>query len=162
MRGWNRLTVRTRRALLVVAVPLVVGLAFFGYWTLSPLFYDVRVSEGLGVGETASSVLLEGAFQDGDGFHKAAGTARLVATGEGLLLRFEEGFQTTNGPDLFVWLVKGEGVKDGYLDLGRLKGNIGAQNYPVPEDTDPATYTQVFIWCKAFSVLFGSAKLVKL
>ncbi|MDQ3883960.1 MAG: DM13 domain-containing protein, partial [Thermoproteota archaeon] len=40
-----------------------------------------------------------------------------------------------------------------------LKGNIGNQNYDIPEGTDLSRYDTVLIWCKAFSVLFGGAKL---
>jgi hypothetical protein len=45
------------------------------------------------------------------------------------------------------------------VNLGRLKANIGNQNYEVPEGTDLTKYGTVLIWCKAFSVLFGSADL---
>jgi hypothetical protein len=47
-----------------------------------------------------------------------------------------------------------------FMDLGRLKGNIGNQNYEVPVDIDLSKYNNVLIWCKAFSVLFGNAQLV--
>jgi hypothetical protein len=63
------------------------------------------------------------------------------------------------GPDLYVWLTRDGNVKNGYVDLGRLKGNIGSQNYTVPLDTDLSQYTTVIIGCKAFSVLFGTASL---
>ncbi|HKQ22539.1 MAG TPA: DM13 domain-containing protein, partial [Nitrososphaeraceae archaeon] len=44
-------------------------------------------------------------------------------------------------------------------NLGRLKGNIGNQNYEIPIGTDLSKYNTVLIWCKAFSTLFGSAQL---
>ena len=40
-----------------------------------------------------------------------------------------------------------------------LKGNMGNQNYPIPENTDLEKYNTVLIWCQAFSTLFGSSKL---
>jgi hypothetical protein len=43
--------------------------------------------------------------------------------------------------------------------MGRLKANIGNQNYPIPAGTDMTKYDTVLIWCRAFSVLFGSADL---
>ncbi len=46
-----------------------------------------------------------------------------------------------------------------FVDFGRLKANIGNQNYEIPEETDLTKYDTVLIWCKAFSVLFGSADL---
>jgi hypothetical protein len=48
----------------------------------------------------------------------------------------------------------------GYIDLGALKGNIGDQNYVVPDDINLANYGSVVIWCRRFSVNFGSAQLV--
>lgn len=45
------------------------------------------------------------------------------------------------------------------VNVGRLKGNIGHHNYEIPQDADLSKYNLVLIWCKAFSVLFGSAEL---
>jgi hypothetical protein len=47
----------------------------------------------------------------------------------------------------------------GYVDLGVIKGNIGDQNYTLGSDLDLAKYRAVSIWCKRFSVNFGSASL---
>jgi hypothetical protein len=46
-----------------------------------------------------------------------------------------------------------------FINLGRLKANIGNQNYPIPIGTDMSKYDTVLIWCRAFFVLFGSADL---
>ena len=46
-----------------------------------------------------------------------------------------------------------------FVNLGRLKGNVGDQNYKIPEGTDLSKYDTALIWCQAFSVLFGSADL---
>ena len=67
-----------------------------------------------------------------------------------------ENLKATNGPDLYVYLSTGKDVSD-IVNLGRLKGNIGNQNYKIPQGTDLTKYDTVLIWCKAFSVLFGSA-----
>jgi hypothetical protein len=102
---------------------------------------------------------LMGNFVDaGDGFHKAQGVAKVLNLADGKsFLRFEN-LKTTNGPDLYVYLSTGKDVSD-IVNLGRLKGNIGNQNYEIPTGTDLAKYNTVLIWCKAFSTLFGSAKL---
>jgi len=102
---------------------------------------------------------LMGNFVDaGDGFHKAQGVAKVLNLADGkTFLRFEN-LKTTNGPDLYVYLSTGKDVSD-IVNLGRLKGNIGNQNYEIPTGTDLAKYNTVLIWCKAFSTLFGSAKL---
>lgn len=75
----------------------------------------------------------------------------------GNVLRLED-LVVTNGPDLYVYLSTDKSASD-FVNLGRLKANIGNQNYEAPEGTDLTKYGTVLIWCKAFSVLFGSADL---
>jgi len=109
--------------------------------------------------ESRVAVSLSGAFVGvGDGIHDAKGNALVVPLeGNQQILRLEE-FSSTNGPDLYVYLASDTGAS-GYVSLGRLKANNGNQNYDIPEGTDLAKYDTVLIWCKQFSVLFGSAEL---
>jgi hypothetical protein len=94
----------------------------------------------------------------GDGTHDAEGVAKEISLEDGRkFIRFEN-FKVTNGPNLFVYLATDKNVSD-FVDLGALKANIGNQNYEIPDGTDLAKYKTVVIWCKAFSVLFGSADL---
>jgi hypothetical protein len=94
----------------------------------------------------------------GDGFHNVEGVAKvLTLPDEKTFLRLEN-LKATNGPDLYVYLSTGKDASD-IVNLGRLKGNIGNQNYEIPAGTDLSKYNTVIIWCKAFSTLFGSAKL---
>jgi len=62
------------------------------------------------------------------------------------------------GPDLFAYLSKDKTVGDA-VNLGALKSTTGDQSYAIPADVDVEEYAQVLIWCRAFGVLFGSAKL---
>jgi len=102
---------------------------------------------------------LMGNFVDaGDGLHKAQGVAKVIKLADGRTFLRLENLKTTNGPDLYVYLSTGKDVSD-IVSLGKLKGNIGNQNYEIPTGTDLAKYNTVLIWCKAFSTLFGSAKL---
>jgi hypothetical protein len=108
---------------------------------------------------TKNTKPLMGNFVDaGDGFHKAQGVAKVINLADGKTFLRLENLKTTNGPDLYVYLSTGKDVSD-IVNLGRLKGNIGNQNYEIPTGTDLAKYNTVLIWCKAFSTLFGSAKL---
>ncbi len=102
---------------------------------------------------------LVGNFKDaGDGFHMVAGVAKVINLQDGRIFLRLESLKATNGPDLYVYLATGTDSSD-IVNLGRLKGNIGNQNYEIPAGTDLAKYNTVLIWCKAFSTLFGSAKL---
>jgi hypothetical protein len=93
-----------------------------------------------------------------DGIHNAEGMAKVIRLDDASMILRLENFKSTNGPDLYVYLATDKSASD-FVDLGRLKGNIGNQNYEIPEGTDFSRYDTVLIWCKAFSVLFGSAEL---
>ena len=102
---------------------------------------------------------LMGNFVDvGDGFHKVEGIAKVIDLADGRTFLRLENLKATNGPDLYVYLSADKDASD-IVNLGRLKGNIGNQNYEIPAGTDLSKYNTVLIWCKAFSTLFGSAKL---
>ena len=93
--------------------------------------------------------------------HRAAGTAVLYELADGSrVVRLEE-IDFENGPDLFVYLVPEPGQSDdaGAVNLGRLKGNKGNANYPVPRDVDSDDYATVLVWCRAFSTPFANATL---
>ena len=107
----------------------------------------------------ASASALSGEFVGaGDGTHHAEGIANEISLEDGRkFIRFEN-FNVTNGPNLYVYLATDKSASD-FVDLGVLKANIGNQNYEIPDGTDLAKYKTVVIWCKAFSVLFGSADL---
>jgi len=94
----------------------------------------------------------------GDGFHNVEGVAQVLTLADGKTFLRLENLKATNGPDLYIYLSTGKDVSD-IVNLGRLKGNIGNQNYEIPAGTDLSKYNTVLIWCKAFSTLFGSAKL---
>lgn len=97
--------------------------------------------------------------------HPASGRAVVLTDGSQTFVRFED-FETDNGPDLFVYLSRGvtadgpEGAfDDDFVNLGELKGNVGEQNYEVPQDVDVGDYSTVVVWCREFAVAFGAADL---
>jgi hypothetical protein len=98
--------------------------------------------------------------------HKGTGTATVYQLAEGRrVLRFTN-FETSNGPDVVVYLAATEDAKDsetvtkaGYVLLGSLKGNQGDQNYEIPADVDLSKYRSVVIWCRRFSANFATAPL---
>lgn len=103
--------------------------------------------------------------------HATSGTVKLVRLADGSHVVRLENLDTSNGPDLRVWLTDAP-VKEGqagwhvfddgeYVSLGKLKGNKGSQNYAVPADIDPARYSSVSIWCDRFDVSFGAAELAR-
>jgi len=97
--------------------------------------------------------------------HPGHGTASVVALADGGRKLTLTAFETDNGPDLRVYLVpgpvNGDSDVDDVVDLGRLKGNIGDQQYDIPAEVDIAAHDTVVVWCRAFSVSFTQATLTR-
>jgi hypothetical protein len=113
--------------------------------------------------ETKSKVLASGAFQSLE--HTTTGKAQILELASGQrILRFEN-LNTSNGPDLHVYLSEIPPSNDWYaygerfVSLGKLKGNIGSQNYALPDDLDLSRFKSAVVWCKRFAVGFGVAGL---
>ena len=177
-----------RRAVLlpvlaVVAAAATVFLYLFQPWAL---VVDKTVNEaapsgvsaGAPAGEPAGGeaekpaaegpkVLATGDFISHE--HATAGSVRIVALADGSRVLRLEGLDTSNGPDLKVWLTDAPVLEgragwsvfdDGrYVDLGKLKGNQGSQNYAIPASVDLDALTSISIWCDRFNVSFGAAEL---
>ena len=111
------------------------------------------------IGQEASTVYIAEFVGANDGIHNAEGQVKVLKLNDSTnnFLRLED-FKATNGPDLYVYLSTDKSASD-FVNLGRLKGNVGNQNYEIPEGTDLSRYPTVLIWCQAFSVLFGSTEL---
>jgi hypothetical protein len=69
-----------------------------------------------------------------------------------------ENFNTTNGPDLYVYLSK-EIMPVNFISMGKLKSTNGNQVYAVPGSPDFKEFKYVCIHCKAYNHLFGYALL---
>jgi Electron transfer DM13 len=120
------------------------------------------ISENLSVATMSASsneTLIGNFVGAGDGFHNAEGVGKIIQLADGTDILRLENFKATNGPDLYVYLSTDKTNAD-IVNLGRLKGNIGNQNYLIPAGTDITKYNTALIWCRAFSVIFGSAQLL--
>ncbi len=115
---------------------------------------------------SGQKVLTSGSFKSLA--HETKGTATIYSWTDGKqTLRLSE-FETSNGPDVHVYLVAAADAPDnetvttaGFIDLGSMKGNKGDQNYDIPPDLDLKKYRAVSIWCARFGVNFGSAPLAE-
>ncbi len=115
-------------------------------------------------GTVAAVVLARGTFTGADSFHKSEGTATVYRVAQDIVLRFEP-FEVTNGPDLHVILTKHPAprpraeVMADYVEVGKLKGNIGSQNYVLLSSAGLDEYRAVVIYCQPFHVVFATASL---
>lgn len=165
---------RKRNAIIGLAIVVVAG----GWYAFRPerLFVNKTVNESLGAvmdsADTKASTVIAPTTVATGSFHSNAhdtrGTATVLSLSDGRRVLRLTNFATSNGPDVRVYLVAAPDVQDnatvktaGFVELGPMKGNIGDQNYDIPLTVDLANYRTVTIWCKRFSVNFGSAPLAK-
>src|SRR5919106_56630 len=135
----------------VVAMGIAVAVAGFLWFRPDRLFVDDTVNEALPgpaagpveaaaevEGEALPATVARGRFISLE--HETIGRAVVLEAEDGRrFLRFED-FETSNGPDLLVYLSSKEtaggddwhGYDQDFVDLGPLKGNVGAQNYRIP------------------------------
>ena len=173
-------------ALLVAAVVVgaSVGLFLFQPWKL---WVDETVNEPLPGAPAVAEEPAEGTDAQGNGepdqqqappfetlarggfrslAHAGEGTALVLERDDGArFLRFEN-FEVENGPDLKVYLSTAPADSEDdddfnvdFVSLGALKGNVGDQNYEIPDSVDLSRYQSAVIWCRRFAVGFAVAPL---
>jgi Electron transfer DM13 len=167
--------VRRRREMWPALAAFVVTAAAAGTYLGTQTLLDHEVHEnvvtarsparaGRGAGDTQrrpdNVLLARGRFESLE--HGTTGTAQAIEVrGVRRVLTLTR-FETSPGPDLRVHLATADANQDSpgdFVDLGGLKGNIGDQQYEIPNDADLGRLTKVVIWCRAFSVGFGAAPL---
>jgi len=160
-----------KKVLIVLGILVAIGL----WYAFRPerLFTSVQVNESFPEAASASAkgmtkqpvLISKGSFHNGA--HDTKGVASIYELPDGKrVLRFSE-FETSNGPDVNVYVVAAKDAMDndtvknaGFISLGSIKGTKGDQNYDLPADLDLNKYQAVTIWCKRFSVNFGTAPLM--
>ena len=153
-----------KRKKLIYGVAVILAIGLWAAFRPERLFVNAKVNETMPAGLATETVLASGSFQSVA--HGTKGTASIYQLADGKHILRLANFETSNGPDVHVYLVAANDAsnsetveKAGFLELGSLKGNIGDQNYDIPADVDFEKYHAVTIWCKRFSVNFGTAPL---
>ncbi len=100
-----------------------------------------------------------------DDLHSGHGNVMLLQLPDGsAVLRFED-FKVGNGPDLQVFLARaadplaGNPTQYDGVRLGRLKGNVGNQNYPLPDNPQADEFHSVVVYCELFGDVYLMAQL---
>jgi Electron transfer DM13 len=154
------------RAVLLLGAALVVAALAAVWYLASPLVLTQAVSEGQPAQEARTSVTT-GHFGAVDAIHQGEGTASVLRlANDQRVLRLEDDFRVTNGPDLYVYLSGAESPRSsdelhasGAVEIARLKGNVGGQNYDLPADLELAQFRSVVIYCRRFTTVFSTARL---
>lgn len=103
------------------------------------------------------TVVSTGNFEGSRAHPSTAGKVTLAKDAAGKLFLVFENFKVDSGPDLRIYLAEDKDAK-GFVELSKDVFN-GNYKVAVPDGTDTVKKPYVLIWCKAFAVLFGSAKL---
>src|SRR5262249_14837299 len=150
--------------LLFAGVPAAAVL----WWLFRPelLFIDKTVAEAFPSSAAMGSHPPSYAGDFHTGAHETSGRAEIHELEDGKRVLRLAGLKTSNGPDLRVLLVAADDAQDsdgvkkaGYVEVGKLKANVGDQNYDVRAEADLSKLRAVTIWCNRFSVNFGTAPL---
>jgi hypothetical protein len=150
-----------------VKVGVFAGLLAAGIAISPAMAQDSMKHDGMMTQEKAKT-LFTGKFHGK--VHPTEGRATVYQQADGKLLLRLTGFKTSNGPDVHVILVAAKEASDDAnflktdaerVELGKLKGNEGDQNYEIPTGTDLSKFTTVSIYCERFNANFGAAPLEK-
>jgi len=111
----------------------------------------------------ASNVgLLSGAFT-GESGHRGTGDAAVVELAAGgRVLTFSNFDVDPGGGGLLVYLHAGKTTSDKlgeFIELAKLKGTKGDQQYEIPDDVDLRRFSTVVIWCVPFTTRIAQAPL---
>jgi len=155
-----------RAPLILAAAIILILLAPLVWYLVSPLFLTRTANESSPQAPPQGRQAV-GRFGVVDGIHKGDGTARIVQLADGQrVLRLEDDFRVTNGPDLYVYLsgaseprTSAELHAAGAFEVAPLKGNVGGQNYALPADLDLSRFKSVAIYCRRFTTVFSTAEL---
>lgn len=133
---------------------LLLVLGFLALTSCKKEASEIPLSEMSG---SAARLVVSGTFQNGP-YGSVSGQGQIWKTAADQYEIVLDNFQTTNGPDLFVYLSK-EPMPVNFIDAGKLKSTNGRQIYPISGSPDFTQYKYIVIHCKAFNHLFGFAPL---
>lgn len=124
-----------------------------------------KPTEAAPMTETGPKVLATGNFDRKDDVHYASGQAIIAHQEDGSTIVRLQDLDAANGPDLFVYVSEhpdpktSDELHQGGHNLGTLKATNGSFNYTLDSSIDASKVKSVVIYCRAFSVIFSTAKL---
>ena len=89
--------------------------------------------------------------------HTTSGKVSVLKSTNGDYSLKIEDLKSDAGPDLRIWIAEDKRAAN-YIEVSDVVKN-GTYTLDLPKDIDYSKRKYVLIWCKQFSVLFGSAEL---
>ena len=90
--------------------------------------------------------------------HVTKGAVEVVQTDSGWEIHLKDSFWFDGAPDPRVGFGN-DGKFVDPTDFEPLRSNTGAQVYKVPANINPEDFSEVYIWCRKFSVPLGVASI---
>lgn len=103
-----------------------------------------------------ATLLLQGTFTSG--VHTTSGMVKVYEDKSKNRTLVFENFKTDGGPDLRVYLAEDKAITN-FIQITDKVNTNGSYTLSIPANADLKKQTTVVIWCRQFSVLFGSASL---
>lgn len=104
-------------------------------------------------------VIGTGDFEGLTGYNAAGGFELIEEEGSPIVLEFSEDFDSGRVPDLVLYLSNSLRTNAGALFISETVSNRGAQIFNLPEGTNIGDYEFVFLYCRAFNVPVGFARI---
>ena len=114
-------------------------------------------TEEVVVDPTGQTLLLSGDFKGSSAHPSTTGKAKIYQDAANNRTLVIESLQVDNGPDLRIYLAEDAAITN-FVEISNTVKN-GTNSYAIPSSVDLEKQKVVSIWCKAFSVSFGTSTL---
>ena len=133
----------------------------------APLMFTLLVNFAYG---EERNIIYSGKLKSDSYFTTLKGSWKIVREGKKTILKLEDNFKSSDGPDLKIFFSKlpfkdvdGDNAanKDVSVKVGVLKSFAGKNSFVIPDEISLDSYKSIIIHCEKYSKLWGGAVLKK-
>ena len=103
-----------------------------------------------------TEIVAVGTFE-GRGGHTMSGGVTILSTDSGYVVVLDPDFFLDGAPDPKLGF--GNDGYDASTRFSALEENTGLQAYALPEEIDPSSYNEFWVWCERFNAPLGVARI---
>lgn len=120
-------------------------------------FLAAAAGAAMAIWHVGALTTIRGRFSGRHG-HRVSGGVTIESSGDVAVIRLDGDFRCDGSPDPVVGLGR-DGQYDPATLMGRLRHLDGAQDYTLPCGVDLADYNEIYVWCRAFALPVGVARI---
>lgn len=113
----------------------------------------------IAIDTSGQTLLLSGDFKGSPAHPSTTGKAKIFQDANNNRTLVLENLKVDNGPDLRIYLAEDIAITN-FVEISNTVKN-GTNSFAIPASVNLEKQKVVSIWCKAFSVSFGTSSLVK-